>query len=159
MTIELGFASLKLPNGELVGIVDTPGHRDFIGNMLAGIGGIDAVLLVIAADEGVAAQTREHLAILDLLQIQKGIIVITKTDLVNDSELLDLVELEAHELVQGTSLEHAPLVKVSAKTGSGLNELTSTLEQTLANTPVKADYGRPRLPMTAYSASQGLEQW
>lgn len=156
MTIELGFASLKLPNGELVGIVDTPGHRDFIGNMLAGIGGIDAVLLVIAADEGVAAQTREHLAILDLLQIQKGIIVITKTDLVNDPELLDLVELEAHELVQGTSLEHAPLVKVSAKTGSGLNELTSTLEQILANTPVKADYGRPRLPIDRVFSLSGF---
>ena len=147
MTIELGFAALQLPNGEQIGIVDTPGHRDFIGNMLAGIGGIDAVLLVIAADEGVSAQTREHLAILDLLQIQKGIIVITKTDLINDPEWLELVELEAHELVHDTSLSNAPLVKVSAKTGTGLQELIQTMELVLAETPVKSDYGRPRLPV------------
>jgi len=147
MTIELGFASLQLPNGEQIGIVDTPGHRDFIGNMLAGIGGIDAVLLVIAADEGVSAQTREHLAILDLLQVQKGIIVITKIDLINDPEWLELVELEVRELVHGTSLSDAPSVKVSAKTGTGLQELVQALEQVLADTPVKADYSRPRLPV------------
>ena len=147
MTIELGFAALQLPNGEQIGIVDTPGHRDFIGNMLAGIGGIDAVLLVIAADEGVSAQTREHLAILDLLQVQKGIIVITKIDLINDPEWLELVELEVRELVHGTSLSDAPSVKVSAKTGAGLQELVQALEQVLADTPVKADYSRPRLPV------------
>jgi len=157
MTIELGFASLQLPNGELVGIVDTPGHRDFIGNMLAGIGGIDAVLLVIAADEGVAAQTREHLAILDLLQIQKGIIVITKTDLVNDPEWLELVELEARELVRGTSLRDAPLARVSAKTGAGLPELLSTLEEVLADTPIKPDY-RPA-EVTSRSRVQPVRFW
>ena len=88
MTIELGFASMTLPNNEEIGIIDVPGHRDFIGNMLAGIGGIDAVLLVVAADEGVSAQTREHLAIIDLLEIQRGIVVLTKTDLISDPDWL-----------------------------------------------------------------------
>ncbi|MFZ3071512.1 MAG: selenocysteine-specific translation elongation factor [Anaerolineaceae bacterium] len=147
MTIDLGFASLKLPNGELIGIIDVPGHRDFIGNMLSGIGGIDAVLLIIAADEGVSAQTREHLAILDLLQIKTGIIVLTKTDLVADPDWLELVELEAHDLVQGTSLEQAPVVKVSAKTGVGLQELVQILGNILTQIPPKQDLGRPRLPV------------
>ena len=84
MTIDLGFAWMELPDGEQVGIVDVPGHRDFIENMLAGVGGIDAVLFVIAADEGVMPQTREHLAILDLLQVEDGVIVLTKVDLVSD---------------------------------------------------------------------------
>src|SRR5512137_920054 len=92
MTIELGFAWLTLPGGEEIGIVDVPGHRDFIENMLAGVGGIDAVLLVIAADEGVMPQTREHLSILDLLQIRSGIIVLTKIDLIDDLGWLELVE-------------------------------------------------------------------
>ncbi|MFZ3151414.1 MAG: selenocysteine-specific translation elongation factor [Anaerolineaceae bacterium] len=147
MTIDLGFSSLTLPSGELVGIIDVPGHRDFIGNMLSGIGGIDAVLLLIAADEGVSAQTREHLAILDLLQIKKGLIVLTKTDLVSDPEWLELVELEAHELIRNTCLEQAPIVRVSAKTGSGLPELLQTLEHILAETPARRDIGKPRLPV------------
>src|SRR5574342_266895 len=100
MTIDLGFGWLALPNGEEVGIVDVPGHRDFIENMLSGIGGIDAALLVIAADEGVMPQTREHLAILDLLQIPAGLIVLTKIDLASDttpdagSAWLDLIEAD-----------------------------------------------------------------
>jgi selenocysteine-specific elongation factor len=92
MTIELGFAWLDLPNGDEVGIIDVPGHRDFIENMLAGIGGIDAALFVVAADEGVMPQTREHLAILDLLQVPAGVIALTKTDLIPETEWLDLVE-------------------------------------------------------------------
>src|SRR5512137_1224489 len=92
MTIDLGFAWLTLPNGDSVGVVDVPGHRDFIENMLAGVGGIDAALLVIAADEGVMPQTREHLSILDLLQIRSGIIVLTKIDLIDDLGWLELVE-------------------------------------------------------------------
>ena len=123
MTIELGFASLSLPNGEEVGIIDVPGHRDFIGNMLAGIGGIDAVLLVVAADEGVSAQTREHLSILDLLEINRGVIVLTKTDLVDDREWLELVEMDVQELLSRTSLADAPIVPLSAKTGDGVPEL------------------------------------
>ncbi len=147
MTIDLGFASMALPGGETIGIIDVPGHRDFVGNMLSGIGGIDAVLLVIAANEGVSAQTREHLAILDLLEISRGLIVLTKCDLVQDREWLELVELEAQELVEGTSLENAPVVRVSGQTGEGLDELKRELAEILAEIPAKRDLNRPRLPV------------
>jgi len=147
MTIDLGFASLALPGGETIGIIDVPGHRDFVGNMLSGIGGIDAVLLVIAANEGVSAQTREHLAILDLLEISRGLIVLTKCDLVPDREWLELVELEAQEVVEGTSLENAQVVRVSAQTGEGLDELKLKLAELLAEIPQKRDLNHPRLPV------------
>ncbi len=147
MTIDLGFASMALPGGETIGIIDVPGHRDFVGNMLSGIGGIDAVLLVIAANEGVSAQTREHLAILDLLEISRGLIVLTKCDLVTDSEWLELVELEAQEVVEGTSLENAQVVRVSAQTGEGLDELKLKLAELLTEIPQKRDLNRPRLPV------------
>lgn len=147
MTIDLGFASLTLQNGEKVGIIDVPGHRDFIGNMLAGIGGIDAVLLIIAADEGVSAQTREHLAILDLLRITRGLVVLTKVDLVTDPDWLELVELEARDTLRGTSLEDAPVLKVSARTGIGIPELLNKLQELLEDTPSKPNLGRPRLPI------------
>mgnify|MGYP001328136103 CR=1 FL=1 len=147
MTIDLGFASLTLPNGESLGIIDVPGHRDFIGNMLSGIGGIDAVLLIIAADEGVSAQTREHLAILDLLDIQKGFVVLTKIDLVSDPEWIDLVEMEAQEVLANTSLKDAQFLRVSAVTGEGLPELLQALEELLQDLPPKADLNRPRLPV------------
>src|SRR5512136_1133911 len=120
MTIDLGFGWLQLPNGEEVGIVDVPGHRDFIENMLAGIGGIDAALLVVAVDEGVMPQTREHLAILDLLQIPAGLIVLTKTDLISDQEWLEAIEVEVRSAVKGTVLQEAPLVRVSARSQLGL---------------------------------------
>src|SRR5512146_710760 len=112
MTIELGFAWASLPDGESVGIVDVPGHRDFIENMLSGVGGIDAVLFVVAADEGVMPQTREHLAILDLLQVEAGVIVLTKTDLVDDPEWLELVEADVRSAVQNTVLADAPIIPV-----------------------------------------------
>ena len=147
MTIDLGFASMVLPGGETIGIIDVPGHRDFVGNMLSGIGGIDAVLLVIAANEGVSAQTREHLAILDLLEITRGLIVLTKCDLITDLEWLELVELEAQELVEGTSLENTPVLRVSAQTGEGLDELKLKLAEILAEIPPKRDLNRPRLPV------------
>ncbi len=147
MTIDLGFASLTLPNGESIGIIDVPGHRDFIGNMLSGIGGIDAVLLIIAADEGVSAQTREHLAILDLLDIQKGFVVLTKIDLVADPEWIDLVEMESQEVLAKTSLKDARVLRVSAVTGEGLPELIQALEELLQDLPPKADLNRPRLPV------------
>lgn len=147
MTIELGFASMKLPNSEEVGIIDVPGHRDFIGNMLAGIGGIDAVLLVVAADEGVSAQTREHLAIVDLLDIKRGVIVLTKTDLVQDPDWLELVSMDIRELVQPTSLATAPIVSVSARTGFGIPELLDQIEITLNGIPSRKDLGKPRLPV------------
>src|SRR5512138_2112405 len=108
MTIELGFGWMTLPNGEEVGIVDVPGHRDFIENMLAGVGGIDAALFVIAADEGIMPQTKEHLAILDLLQVQGGVVALTKIDLVRDEDWLELVEEDIRAALIGTVLASAP---------------------------------------------------
>ena len=147
MTIDLGFAWLKLPDGEDVGIVDVPGHRDFIENMLAGVGGIDAVIFVIAADEGIMPQTREHLAILDLLQISDGVIALTKVDLIDDPDWLDLVEEDVRAAMRGTVLESAPIVRVSARTRFGLDELLTGLSTCLAKHPARIDLGRPRLPI------------
>ncbi len=147
MTIELGFASMTLPNEEEIGFIDVPGHRDFIGNMLAGIGGIDAVLLIIAADEGISAQTREHLAILDLLDIKRGIIVLTKTDLVSDPDWLQLVEMDIRDLVAPTSLANAPIMPVSSRSGAGLPELIEEIQETLKTIPNRKDLGKPRLPV------------
>ncbi len=144
MTIDLGFAWLKLPSGQEVGIVDVPGHERFIKNMLAGVGGIDLALLVVAADEGIMPQTREHLAILDLLDIKLGIGVITKIDLVDD-ELLSVVKLELNSLLEPTNLKGSPLVLVSAITGEGLAELVSTIDRVLLGTQQRMDIGRPRL--------------
>jgi selenocysteine-specific elongation factor len=146
MTIDLGFAWLTLPDGEEIGIVDVPGHRDFIDNMLAGVGGIDAALLVIAADEGIMPQTREHLAILDLLQIRAGMVVLTKIDLVDDPEWLDLVEMDIRKVVQDTVFQNAPIQRVSSVTQSGFPELLNGLDTLLKNTPIRTDQGRPRLP-------------
>ena len=146
MTIDLGFAWLKLPSGQEVSIVDVPGHERFIKNMLAGVGGIDLALLVIAADEGAMPQTREHLAILDLLDVRRGVVAISKKDLV-DSELLSLVEAEAAEAIAGTTLEGSPIVACSAVTGEGLTEVVDAIEKELAQTSPKRDLGRPRLPI------------
>ncbi len=146
MTIDLGFAWLKLPSGREVSIVDVPGHERFIKNMLAGVGGIDLALLIIAADEGIMPQTREHLAILDLLRLERGIVVVTKKDLV-DQELLELVTMEIKETLSGTTLAEAPLVAVSAVTGDGLPELVRMIDTLLDSTPPKRDIGRPRLPI------------
>jgi selenocysteine-specific elongation factor len=146
MTIDLGFAWLRLPSGREVSIVDVPGHERFIKNMLAGVGGIDLALLVIAADEGVMPQTREHLAILDLLQLKSGILVITKKDLV-DGDWLEVVAEDVKDAVKGTALEGSPLVACSALNGDGLEELASLLDQKLAETPSKRDIGKPRLPI------------
>ncbi|HEX7619625.1 MAG TPA: selenocysteine-specific translation elongation factor [Anaerolineales bacterium] len=147
MTIDLGFAWLTLPDGEEIGIVDVPGHRDFIENMLAGVGGIDATLLVIAADEGIMPQTREHLAILDLLQIQAGIIVLSKIDLVDDPEWLDLMEVDIRNALRGTVLHNAPIQRVSSVTHAGFPELLQALGLLLEKTPTRPNYGRPRLPV------------
>jgi selenocysteine-specific elongation factor len=147
MTIDLGFAWLILPSGEEVGIVDVPGHRDFIENMLAGIGGIDAVLFVIAADEGIMPQTKEHLAILDILQIQAGVIALTKVDLISDLEWLDLVEDDIRSVLMNTVLEKAPIIRVSSRTLQGIPDLLKSLSDCLADRPPKPDLGRPRLPI------------
>ena len=156
MTIELGFGWLTLPNGEEVGIVDVPGHRDFIENMLAGIGGIDAALLVIAADEGVMPQTKEHLAILDLLQIPAGVIVLTKTDLASDPTWLDLVEMDIRAAVSETVLRDAPIIQVSAKTKTGLDTLIATLSKILEEKPERLDLNRPRLPIDRVFSMSGF---
>ena len=144
MTIDLGFAWLKLPGGQEVSIVDVPGHERFIKNMLAGVGGIDLALLVIAADEGVMPQTREHLAILDLLRVKSGVLVVTKKDLVNE-DWLEMVAADVMDAVKGTALAGASLVTCSGVTGEGLDELRAVLERELAKTPSKRDIGRPRL--------------
>jgi selenocysteine-specific elongation factor len=146
MTIDLGFAWFNLPNGEAVGVVDVPGHRDFIENMLSGVGGLDAALLVVAADEGIMPQTREHLAILDLLQINSGVVALTKADLVDD-DWLALVSEEVSQLLKGTALANAPLVPVSARTGRGLDRLRDALAAQLAQRPTRPDLNRPRLPI------------
>lgn len=156
MTIELGFGWLTLPDGEEIGIVDVPGHRDFIENMLAGIGGIDAALLVIAADEGVMPQTKEHLAILDLLQIPAGIIVLTKTDLASDPEWLALVESDVRAVVAGTVMAEAPIIQVSAKSKTGLETLLATLTEILGEKPPRLDLGRPRLPIDRVFSMPGF---
>ena len=147
MTIDLGFAWLTLPGGESVGIVDVPGHRDFIENMLAGVGGIDAALFVVAADEGVMPQTREHLAILDLLGVTNGVIALTKMDLVEDEEWMELVQLDVAELLEDTALADASVVPVSVRTGQGLPALLEELDRLLENVPPRSDLGRPRLPV------------
>jgi selenocysteine-specific elongation factor len=146
MTIELGFAWLRLPGGREVSIVDVPGHERFVRHMLAGVGGIDLALLIIAANEGVMPQTREHLAILDIIGVRHGIVVITKSDLVDD-ELLSLVRLEIEELIAPTTLAGAPVVAVSALTGAGLPELIFTIDRLLDTTEPRPDLGRPRLPI------------
>lgn len=156
MTIDLGFGWLVLPNGEEIGIVDVPGHRDFIENMLAGIGGIDAALLVIAADEGVMPQTREHLAILDLLQIPAGLIALTKTDLAPDPDWLELLEADVRAAVRGTVLADAPIVRVSAKTKTGLDALAASLQSLLSEKPSRPDLNRPRLPIDRVFSMPGF---
>lgn len=156
MTIDLGFGWLVLPNGEEIGIVDVPGHRDFIENMLAGIGGIDAALLVIAADEGVMPQTREHLAILDLLQIPAGLIALTKTDLAPDPDWLELLEADVRAAVRGTVLADAPILRVSAKTKTGLDALAASLQSLLSEKPSRPDLNRPRLPIDRVFSMPGF---
>jgi selenocysteine-specific elongation factor len=130
ITINLGFAHMNLPSGESVGIVDVPGHKDFIKTMVAGAFGIDIVLLVVAGDSGIMPQTREHFRILELLGVTTGIVVITKKDLV-DEEMLELVELEIEDLIDGSPFESAPVVKVSSITGEGLDELVKVISETV----------------------------
>lgn len=147
ITIDLGFTYFDLKNGDRVGIIDVPGHEKFINNMVAGVVGMDLVLLVVAADEGIMPQTREHMDILGLLGIKKSILVINKCDLV-DEEWLELVEEELQEELEGTFLEGAPVVKVSAATGQGLDELTDTIQQLMSDEVVAKDTQTiPRLPI------------
>ncbi|MDX1662737.1 MAG: selenocysteine-specific translation elongation factor [Candidatus Promineifilaceae bacterium] len=159
MTIDLGFAWVRLGEEEAlqeVGIVDVPGHRDFIENMLAGVGGIDLALLVVAADEGVMPQTREHLAILDLLQVPAGVVALSRVDLVDDPEWLERVTLDVQDTVAGTALSEAPIVPVSAVSGEGLDLLRATLASSLLGTPGRADSGQARLPVDRVFSLSGF---
>lgn len=154
ITIDLGFAELDL--GEIrLGFVDVPGHERFVKNMLAGAHGIDLVALVIAADEGVMPQTREHFDICRLLEIKSGLIVIAKTDKV-DEELLALVRAEAEELVAGSFLEGAPLVAVSARTGAGIEELKETLRRIALSVPKRSSGTVARLPVDRAFTMRGF---
>ena len=146
MTIDLGFAWLQLPSGNETSIVDVPGHERFVNNMLAGVGGIDLALLVVAADESVMPQTREHLAILDLLRVERGLVAVTKRDLV-DEDWLELVIADVEDTLEGTMLEGAAIYPISAMTGEGLPELIAAIDTMLDDTPPKRDVGRPRLPI------------
>src|SRR5882672_12716157 len=139
ITIDLGFAHLTLPDGTRVGFMDVPGHERFVRNMLAGVGGIDLVLLVIAADESIKPQTREHFDICRLLSVRRGIAVLTKSDLV-DRETLDVVRLEVEEFLRKSFLDpaHTSVVAVSALTGAGLDDLKQALVETAAEVPCKA---------------------
>lgn len=154
ITIDLGFAHWR--HGDLtVALVDVPGHERFVKNMLAGVGGIDAVLLVVAADEGVMPQTREHLDICRLLAIPRGVVVLTKADLV-EAEMLALVRLEVAELIAGTPIEAAPIIAVSARTGAGLAELRSALVALAPAAGVRESGGRARLPIDRVFTMRGF---
>ena len=146
LTIDLGFAWFTLPSGREVSVVDVPGHERFVANMLAGVGGIDAVLLVIAADEGVMPQTREHLDIIDLLEIDTGVIALTKSDLV-DEEWAALVEEDVRDTLADSRLARAPLVPVSAQRRTGLDALVATLDEVLTNRRPRRDHGGARIPI------------
>jgi len=156
MTIDLGFAWLTLPSGTSVSIVDVPGHEDLIKNMLAGVGGIDVALLVVAADETVMPQTREHLAIIDLLRIPRGVIALTKCDLVDDPDWLALVSEEVRELVSPTVLGDAAIIPVSAVTGEGLDALLDELDRLTGSATPRRDIGRPRLPIDRVFSISGF---
>ena len=155
LTIDLGFAWLTLPSGRDISIVDVPGHERFIKNMLAGAGGVDLALLIVAADEGPMPQTHEHLAILDLLDVPAGLVVITKTDLV-ETDYVDLVEAELEDVLKGSLLEGAPIARVSASTGDGVPALLAAIDTALDSTPAKRDLGRPRMPIDRAFTIQGF---
>jgi len=154
ITIDLGFAFLEEP-GLTIEIVDVPGHERFVRNMLAGVGGIDLAMLVIAADEGVMPQTREHLAICSLLRIKAGLIVLTKADLV-ESDWLELVREDVAGAVRGTFLQGAPIVPVSSKTGQGLDELRTALRSLAASVPQRGTDELPRLPIDRVFTVRGF---
>ena len=155
ITIELGFAYLDLANGQRVGIVDVPGHEKFVRNMLAGAGGMDLCMLVVAADEGIMPQTVEHLDILSILGIKNGVIVITKTDLV-EPEFVELVAEDVKELVQGTFLEKAPILPVSVYKEQGLDRLKVVITEMCNSLPERADSGNFRLPIDRVFTLKGF---
>ena len=155
ISIELGFASLTLPNGRTFGIVDVPGHERFIRNMVSGASGIDMVIMVIAADEGVMPQTREHLHICSLLGIKKGLVALTKVDMVAE-EWIDLVKDDVHEFLKGTFLEASPVIPVSSITGAGLEELLDAFGRVASEIVGESDAGIFRLPVDRAFTMKGF---
>ncbi|HEX9822482.1 MAG TPA: selenocysteine-specific translation elongation factor [Methylomirabilota bacterium] len=155
ITIDLGFAFLEEPDGLTIEIVDVPGHERFIKNMLAGVGGIDLAMLVIAADEGVMPQTREHFAICSLLHIPGGLVVLTKTDMV-EADWLELVRDDVGSLVRGTFLDGCPIVAVSARTGEGIPELRAALRDLASKVPARGTDQLPRLPVDRVFTIKGF---
>ncbi len=154
LTIDLGFAHTTLPSGAGVSFVDVPGHVRFLRNMLAGVGGVDACMFVVAATEGWKPQSEEHLRILEMLGIRHGVIVLTKRDLV-DAESLGIAELDVSDHVAGTFLAGAPILAVAAPSGDGLDELRAALDDLVAHTPPAADRGRARLWVDRVFAAKG----
>ncbi len=147
ITIDLGFAYLPLSSGEVIGIVDVPGHKDLVRNVIAGVWGIDAVLLVIAANEGWMPQTEEHLQVLNLLHVKHGIVVINKVDLADDLDWLDLIEEDIRGSLKGTGLSDAPMVRVSARDGTNIEELKRSIEELVSRLTPRRNIGKPRLPI------------
>ena len=154
LTIDLGFAHATLPSGAGISFIDVPGHVRFLRNMLAGVGGVDACMFVVAATEGWKPQSEEHLRILELVGVSHGIIALTKVDLVDD-EWRQLQELELRDRLAGSFLAGAPILPVSATTGEGLDELRGALDKLVGSTPAAADRGRPRLWIDRVFAATG----
>ena len=155
ITIELGFAPLDLESGVHIGFIDVPGHERFVKNMLAGAGGIDAVLIVVAADESIMPQTREHVEICDLLQIDTALVALTKTDLV-DEDMVDLVSLEIAEFLEGTRFNGARIVPVSATSGAGLEELMGALSELAEGVAERSESLIARLPVDRVFTMRGF---
>ncbi|MCL4850830.1 MAG: GTP-binding protein, partial [Bryobacteraceae bacterium] len=155
ISIDLGFAHMDLSSGLRIGFVDVPGHERFVKIMLAGVAGIDMVLFVIAADESIKPQTREHFDICRLLDVGKGILVLTKSDLV-EPDILELVKLEAEDFVRGSFLEGAPIVAVSSTTGEGLEQLRAEIGQMAASIPPRNVGGLFRLPIDRSFSMKGF---
>ncbi|HHE65180.1 MAG TPA: GTP-binding protein, partial [Bacteroidetes bacterium] len=155
ITIQLGFTSLSLPSGQRLGIVDVPGHEKFVRNMVSGVGGIDIVLFTIAADEGIMPQTREHLDICQILKIKRGVIALTKTDLV-DEEWLQLVKDEIKEFAKGSFLEKASVIPLSSVTGQGIPSLLTTLDTLAKEVEERTSEGIFRLPIDRVFTMKGF---
>jgi len=155
ITIELGFASLKLPSGQTLGVVDVPGHEKFIKHMVSGAAGIDLVMMIIAADEGIMPQTKEHLNICSLLEIRTGLVALTKIDMV-ENDWLELVKTEIQDFLKGTFLEGVPVIPVSALKQKGIDELTAALDTVVQNIPKKNDCGIFRLPVDRVFTMKGF---
>ncbi len=155
ITIELGFAHLKLPGGQMLGIVDVPGHEKFVKNMVAGATGIDLVALVIAADEGVMPQTKEHLEICQLLGVKHGLVVLTKRDMVDD-EWIELVREDVTEYLKGSFLEDTPMIEVSSLTGQGIETLVNTIDRIVGEIPERSSGNFFRLPVDRVFTMKGF---